>query len=368
MQSFQQVSNFLTDLKSIDDQHQKVADLVDQIGEQLSNILPDKNIISQLVIDLTKHALYHFKEEERLMSQYRVDTRHLSKHTKIHHKFITDLTSIYPYLDIENRGQSSIYFKYLSLCIQHHMLMIDKDMASQIKNIQSGMTPEQAYYQSADNSFNISESLIDVMYDLFIHLETQRKELKDLNESLEEKVETRTQALSESNAHLKKLSLTDPLTNISNRRHAIQTLSKLWQQAKQTDQPLTCFIIDVDNFKKINDDYGHDTGDIVLTELTEAINKQLSREHLLCRLGGDEFILICSNTDKPQAQLIADSILRKARELKVKNHIEEWFCSVSIGGASRKTDMMGYENLIKAADNALYAAKSAGKNCIRFAE
>lgn len=366
MQLFQWGSKFFTDLKSIDEEHGHLVNIINKLGEYLSGDSIEKKTIDEYVREIIAYAHFHFESEQKLMLQFNVDPRHYKKHQDVHKRCIKDVRFIYSSLDVKNKNQSNIFLKYLVLCVSHHILGIDQDMATQIKNIQSGMTPEQAYHHVGREAFNISDPLIDVLYDLFIHVEEQNQELKELNQSLEEKVAIRTKELSDTNAHLEKLSLTDPLTNLSNRRHAMQCLPVFWEEAQQKDQPLFCFMMDLDHFKEINDDYGHDTGDLVLTELAEIISEHIHNDDLFCRLGGDEFILICPNTDKTGAERVANIILKQVNMLKVENHLESWKCSISIGGASRTREMSNYQDLIKAADEALYAAKAAGRNCVRF--
>lgn len=368
MTSLQWEPKFLTELKIIDEQHRNLVDAINQLGTYLTFDDLVKKDTDKLVYNVLDYSNYHFEQEEELMLKFKVDIRHFEKHTKTHTEFIKNVNYLYDGLDISNKNQCKIYFKYLVLYVRHHIFGIDREMANQIKNIQSGMTPEQAYHHESQGKSDISEPLIEVLYELFAYVDAQNKALKELNESLEEKVALRTHELSESNTHLEQLALTDPLTGLPNRRHAMYCLPKLWDESIQTQQKLFCFMIDVDHFKKINDDFGHNTGDLVLTELTETISEHLRNDDIFCRLGGDEFILMCPNTSKAGAKKVTNLILREVRKLKVKNHIEEWQCSISIGGASRLQEMHNYEDIIKAADNALYVAKAAGKDCVRFSE
>lgn len=296
------------------------------------------------------------------MSQYKIDSRHFKPHVKIHKKFVRDLSFIYSSLDMTNKKQARTLLEYLVPWLGRHILGVDQDMANQIKLVQSGTSPQEAFDKIGQEAAKVSEPLIDVLYDLFIHVSIQNKKLKDLNESLEEKVSQRTKELSEANQYLEKLSITDPLTNLSNRRHAMHCMDMLWQESEKKSQPFSCFMMDVDYFKTINDTYGHDTGDLVLIKLANTIREHLRTDDILCRLGGDEFILLCPNTDTKGAQKVAEMVLQHVNQLQV----ESWKGSMSIGGATRITSMNNYDALIKAADDALYMAKSAGRNCIKF--
>ncbi|MCP3893645.1 MAG: diguanylate cyclase, partial [Bacteroides sp.] len=189
--------------------------------------------------------------------------------------------------------------------------------------------------------------------------------LKQLNESLEEKVALRTRELSEANRHLEELSLTDVLTELPNRRHAIRCLSILWKKALQNDSPLVCMMIDADHFKEVNDTYGHDAGDAVLMELAKTLQHALRSDDTVCRLGGDEFFIICPNTDKKGGMHIAELTRKAVAALRVPTGGEPWHGSISIGVASRLPGMKNFEELMKDADKGVYAAKEAGKNCVK---
>jgi hemerythrin len=124
-------------------------------------------------------------------------------------------------------------------------------------------------------------------------------------------------------------------------------------------------MIDADHFKEVNDTYGHDAGDSVLIKLAKTLQHSLRNDDIVCRLGGDEFFVICPNTDREGGMYIAELTRKVVSELRVHTGGEPWHGSVSIGVASRSPDMESCDELIKAADKCLYAAKEAGKNCVR---
>lgn len=126
-------------------------------------------------------------------------------------------------------------------------------------------------------------------------------------------------------------------------------------------------MIDADHFKEVNDIYGHDAGDEVLKTLAMSLKHTLRTDDIVCRLGGDEFFVICPNTDQEGGLHIAELTRKAISELRVPTGGEPWHGSISVGIASRAHDMNGFEELIKAADKGVYAAKEAGKNCVKAA-
>lgn len=186
----------------------------------------------------------------------------------------------------------------------------------------------------------------------------------DISE-IEEKIAERTKGLLESNIHLEELSLTDALTRLPNRRYAMQQLANYWEESTKHDTPLVCIMIDSDNFKEVNDTYGHDAGDAVLCGLAETLRQTIRNTDMACRLGGDEFLIICPDTDLDSGLSIAELVCKAISTRYEQDSKEVSRGSASAGVAARSPDMKNYENLIKAADNSVYEAKRAGKNCVR---
>jgi diguanylate cyclase (GGDEF)-like protein len=172
-------------------------------------------------------------------------------------------------------------------------------------------------------------------------------------------------ALCSANKKLGEFALTDVLTGLSNRRYAMQILEKLWEETIANSNPLSCIMIDADSFKQVNDSYGHDAGDIVLCKLAIELSDNVRTDDIVCRLGGDEFLIICPNTNKEGALNLANNIHNKIRELNVAVSGGSWHGSISVGVAVKTASMKNIEGLLKAADLGVYAAKEAGRDCVR---
>jgi len=177
----------------------------------------------------------------------------------------------------------------------------------------------------------------------------------------------KTLALSMANQKLGELALTDVLTGLPNRRYAMETLSHLWEQSNKNKTPLACMMIDADDFKQINDKFGHDAGDSVLRELAKELQYAVHTDDIACRLGGDEFLIILPNTDKQGAMNIAKNTHARIAIMKIKVIGGAWKGSISVGVAVKTESMKNLEELIKAADRGVYAAKDAGRNCVMMA-
>lgn len=185
--------------------------------------------------------------------------------------------------------------------------------------------------------------------------------------TLEARIAESTRALVEQNRVLQNMALTDELTGLSNRRHAMMTFAHEWEMSLQQDTPLSCLVIDADGFKQINDNHGHDAGDEVLRSLACCLKAAVRERDVVCRLGGDEFLVICPGTSLESAQALAEQIRSKVAGLRVPVDGGEWKGSVSVGVAARQADMSNLEVLIKLADAGVYMAKNRGRNCVATA-
>jgi diguanylate cyclase (GGDEF)-like protein len=155
-----------------------------------------------------------------------------------------------------------------------------------------------------------------------------------------------------------RLALTDPLTGLGNHRHFHERLQRELVAAEEASQPLTLCLIDVDDFKRINDHYGHPAGDRVLSQV--ALRLRQGGEAF--RLGGDEFAVLLPEHDEPTALSTANSIIERLRSMELE-HNEQ--ITVSAGVATFPVQGVGRDELIRLADSALYWAKEHGKNRVR---
>ena len=202
---------------------------------------------------------------------------------------------------------------------------------------------------------------IGKLADAFNHMadmhERNHNQLVSLNAELEQRVNRRTRQLRE-------LAARDPLTGLYNRRHFNEVLSGRHAEACRYGTPLSCLMIDVDDFKGTNDMHGHQVGDelLILTALT--ITSQLRAADVAARYGGDEFVVLLPQTTARRAHTLSERIAEKlaAGVHQQPPHVK---LTVSIGVSSlRDGDSGDPDDLVRAADRALYIAKSEGKNRI----
>ncbi|MGA7179096.1 MAG: diguanylate cyclase [Thiobacillaceae bacterium] len=165
-----------------------------------------------------------------------------------------------------------------------------------------------------------------------------------------------------SNRRLEHAAMTDLLTGIPNRRAGMEALAKAWSASQRAARPVAALVIDIDNFKSINDRHGHAVGDVVLQEVAKAIQAAARKHDNVSRIGGEEFLLICQNADPGAALLAAERLRKMVRNLSIKVADLDVQTSVSIGVANLETGMTDADDIVRGADKALYAAKHAGRN------
>jgi diguanylate cyclase (GGDEF)-like protein len=165
-----------------------------------------------------------------------------------------------------------------------------------------------------------------------------------------------------SNRKLEYYALTDLLTGLQNRRAGMNDLAQAWSAANRSGQPVAVMMIDIDRFKSVNDTYGHAVGDKVLIEVATAIRAAARKADSVCRMGGEEFLVVCRNTELKATLQAAERLRKKVNALRIKAAAAEIQVSLSIGVAIRESDMPEADALVNAADKALYAAKLSGRN------
>jgi len=165
----------------------------------------------------------------------------------------------------------------------------------------------------------------------------------------------------------------DSLTGIGNRRHYEERLPVMWNFACRDRTPMACIMIDIDNFKKYNDLYGHQAGDDCLKRVASALNLQVRRRvDLLARYGGEEFCCLLPNTDLEGARQLAEKFRRAVLDLAILHEGASTGAVVSISQGiavlAAASHALTPDLLVQNADMALYEAKTAGRNCFRHCE
>jgi diguanylate cyclase (GGDEF)-like protein/PAS domain S-box-containing protein len=168
------------------------------------------------------------------------------------------------------------------------------------------------------------------------------------------------------NIELEKLAITDYLTNLYNRRYFMERGAEEFKRAQRTKHALSILMLDIDEFKNINDTYGHETGDFALRQVVAALKSNLREIDLLGRMGGDEFTALLPNTKIQDAVKLAERVRLDMERMSFQTPEASFTLAItiSIGVAALTHKTFNVDDMLRNADTALYQAKRAGRNCV----
>ena len=161
---------------------------------------------------------------------------------------------------------------------------------------------------------------------------------------------------------LETLSIMDKLTNVFNRRKIDESLRLEIQRAERYNKKLSLIIIDIDHFKHVNDTFGHQMGDDVLIKVAEILQKSIRKIDILGRFGGEEFLIVCPQTEKEGVLKLAENIRKNIESYKF-NTVRDITISLGLTSYQSGDDE---DSIIKRSDDALYASKDEGRNKATF--
>ena len=163
-------------------------------------------------------------------------------------------------------------------------------------------------------------------------------------------------------SRLNQLAHRDPLTGILNRRTFYEVFEQEWSRSIRYRHPLSCVMVDIDYFKKVNDTYGHLMGDHVLKYLAQSLEGQTRHLDYVCRWGGEEFCVLLPETDEAGAMIWAERCCDAIADAEFQSGPHNFTMTASFGVAQRTDDMECPDHLLGLTDQALYAAKRAGRH------
>lgn len=168
--------------------------------------------------------------------------------------------------------------------------------------------------------------------------------------------------LSTLNERLRSLSRTDGLTGLPNRRSMMDALEAEHQRFQRSASPFSVLMVDIDHFKQVNDRYGHDAGDAVLTEVARVFLENCRQTDTVCRWGGEEFLFLLRDTESSGAGVVAEKIRQSVVDLVVRAGNQELSVTVTVGVSCNSDEPDSMDRLISNADQALYSGKERGRN------
>ncbi len=205
---------------------------------------------------------------------------------------------------------------------------------------------------------------------IFAAYRFRMRSMRSQADRLQSLVEERTAALERLNQELQRLTATDGLTGVANRRRFDEALDHEWRRGVRGGMPLACVMIDIDHFKAFNDRYGHLQGDACLRQIAHALVTTAKRARdVVARYGGEEFAVVLPATTAANARLLADQLRTDVAALRIPHDASTTgpHVTISLGVASIVPKQgVAPATLVAAADRALYQAKRSGRNCVEL--
>lgn len=254
---------------------------------------------------------------------------------------------------------SAAYIVY-AYVLSHQIVNPIIKMNRSAKKLSEGQYEEVQGVHRRDELGQLTESFNDM-----------GKQLTEMVSTLEEVVEIRTAELEEKNTILSTLSYVDELTQIPNRRKFDEFFRQTLELSSRGNRPIGLMMLDIDNFKKFNDLYGHVAGDDCIRAVGKVLKESVHRaSDLPARYGGEEFVVVLQETSLQGARAIAESIRKGIRELSIAHEGSDWeVVTVSIGAVYGPAGIhQEVADIVHQADEALYEAKGSGRNALIFKE
>ena len=304
--------------KLIDTQHYSLVELINELVKIDLNKDGDIKEIEDIKQKLSNYCVVHFMSEEEIMEKYNIDQRHVKAHKIKHQEFIDNIKKFSTDAGcISDNVNLSEMTEYLVRWLAYHILSMDKSLFRQIKYIEKD---EWSSSESYDKDFQLiecsTEPLLKALKALYYLVVEKNKELELQNINLEKNVKSRTNDLLKANKKLEKISIIDELTGLHNRRYFMTEIERLMYKWDRYQEPFSLIYLDADKFKLVNDNFGHDKGDIVLKWISQFLKSNIRKSNIACRLGGDEFVIICENCTIQDAANIGKNLITKYKNTR----------------------------------------------------
>lgn len=356
--------NFATGIEEIDIQHKKLIELLNN----LANTLTQEKIVEveETFNKLAEYADFHFKSEEEVWKKYLKDDVLVHEHKDSHESFLPKI------LELQKKNSDKTYYEivedvllFLIRWLAFHIIDEDRRLALIIHAIKDGCQFNEAKFLADKEMGGSMRSLIDAILSMYDNLS-----LKAINLIRERKARLKAQKeLRDINKKLERLSITDQLTSLYNRRHFDDTFNLELKKAVRNKTSLSLIIFDIDFFKKLNDTYGHAKGDEALIRVSRCLLNTCKRPNDYCfRIGGEEFAVIISNEDEKSAIGLCKLLQKNVNALNIPNKDSKLgYLTISMGLASLYPTVDDtVDSITKLADDRLYFAKKKGRDTIVY--
>lgn len=348
-------------IEEIDIQHKKLVDLINELANNLTT--DQESQIAKTFEKLANYADYHFKSEEEVWKNNINDKYLLDSHKSTHDSFLPKV------LEIQEKNKDKSFHEvteeillFLIRWLAYHIIDEDKRFSIIIKYLNEGNSVNDSVVK-ANNILGVSmKELIETMLSMYDELS-----LKTINLIREKHSRVKAEEkLYKLNQELKKLAITDQLTGIYNRRYFDDVTKREIERTKRVQSRFNLILFDIDYFKKLNDTYGHQYGDIALVKLANCLKEVYKRaSDYVFRIGGEEFAILVVEDSFENVVEHTKTLVNEIEKLQIenKNSLVSKYLTISGSVVSlipNKNDTI--EDIFKKADEKLYDSKANGRN------
>ncbi len=352
--------NFYTGIAIIDEQHEKLVVILNKLA---SHVAYESNHpeLSRVFDELTDYAAYHFKTEESIWHEFLPADEMETKHLETHLSFIASINKfksgeiLRPLDEIVADTLS-----FLTRWLVSHILETDRKMAMVVQALQSGMSLDAAKKHASEEMSGTMRALIDIILSTYgYHVTNTLRLIKEIAERKK----------FEDTVH--DMVFYDPLTHLPNLNLLLSILQKKIEGTATQQTFSAILVINIDDFKSLNDFKGREVGDLLLIEITDHLKSSVHSKDIIARVGGDEFVVTIDlpgdaiDVATAESKAVANRILGKINQpLDLRGHA--YHCTVSTGITLFKTDKFTAQQLLKQANVAMHNSKRHGRNTISF--
>ena len=353
--------NLLVGIPEIDVQHRKLVSLVNDLAAGL--VEEDDVQLAQVFDALADYANYHFETEEQIWARGFGDDEWYLTHQQRHATFLQDVSALKdaekPFSEVAE-GVVGFLVRWLAF----HIIDSDRHMAAVLRAMKMGATLQEAKRDADDamtRSIDILVETVLIMNESLSHRTLELMRERDQRRQVEEH-------LKEANRKLEAASITDPLTGLFNRRHFDMVTQNELRRARRDERFFSFIMFDIDHFKKLNDHYGHATGDDALRKIGATLKDICRRPaDYAFRMGGEEFGVIIEAQSPKAAAEFGEMIRARIAALEIPNADSDVSdtMTVSVGIVSKvPSEEDTVDKFLATADSRLYTAKNSGRNCV----
>lgn len=355
--------NFELGIKKIDDQHKKIVEHLNKLATSLTH--PEVSDISDAFLELADYADYHFKSEEEIWANHIKDEDLVHIHKVSHNSFLPKV------FEIQKKNKDKPIpdtieeiLLFLIRWLVFHIIGEDKYLSLIITSMKNGKTLKESAIISEKEMSGANKVLLEAILTMYDGLSSRAISLmRESNARIKAEDE-----LKKVNKRLELLSITDQLTNLYNRRHFQNIFNLELKRAIRLKTVFSIILFDIDYFKRLNDTYGHQSGDKALISMGEALKEICKRpSDFAFRIGGEEFTIIIADSKKESAVNLSKNLQDKLQILKIENKNSDVskYMTISIGIVSLVPNISDtMDSIMKKVDEKLYLAKEKGRNQI----